>query len=151
MFFKKYDMAFDYDKKCLPVVENQISELLDNDDGPDALYVFTHNETTVKKSTIKGTGVNSFAPVIRINLTEMGEKVFVRFDFSAFKATEIVFAIIMTMAFLFMAICLFTRALAGVFGCIGMILLILALFYGCYTLFLNKSIKNIVKIFSSIE
>ena len=150
MFFEKYDMAFDYDKKCLPVVKNQISELLDNDDGPDAFYIFTHNETTVKKSTIKGTGVNSFAPVIRINLNEIGDTVIVRFDFAAFKATEIGFAIILTMALLFMLVCLFTGAFEGVFFCICMALIMLAFFYGCYTFFRNKSIKKITKIFSSI-
>lgn len=72
MFFEKYDMVFDYDKKCLPDVRNQIDLLLD--DGPQAVFIFTHNETTIKKATIKGTGVNSFAPVIKINLNEFGEK-----------------------------------------------------------------------------
>ena len=149
MFFEKYDMAFDYDKKCLPEIRNQIDLLLD--DGPEAVYIFTHNETTIKKSTIKGTGVNSFAPVIKINLNEFGEKVIIKFNFAAFKATEIFFAIIMTFLLLLILLGLFTRGFDLVFICIGMALLMLAFFYGCYTFFRNKSIKKITEIFSNIE
>lgn len=149
MFFEKYNMAFDYDKKCLPEVRNQIDLL--HDDGPQAVYIFTHNETTIKKSTIKGTGVNSFAPVIKINLNEFGEKVIVRFDFAAFKATEIIFAIIMIFLFLLILLGLFTRGFELVFLCIGMALIMLAFFYGCYTFFRNKSIKKITEIFSCIK
>lgn len=149
MFFKTDDMTFDFDIQYRTQVTDLINWLLE--DGPQGFYILTNNGETIKKSTIKGTGVNSFAPVVRINISEIYEKIIIRFDFSAFKATEIGFLIFMAFSFLFIFICLFTHAFEGVFFVAGLIIILFIYFYGFYNYFLNKCINKIRKEFNTIK
>lgn len=113
LFFRTEDLTFDFDIQYRTQVIGLISWLLE--DGPQGFYIFTNNGETIKKSTIKGTGVNSFAPVVRININEIYEKIIIRFDFSAFKATEIGFVFCLLFSFLVLFIGLVTHAFEGVF------------------------------------
>lgn len=149
MFFRTDDMAFDFDIQHRTQINNLINWLLD--EGPEGFYILTNNGKTIKKSTIKGTGVNSFAPVVRINISEIYEKIIIRFDFSAFKATEIVFAYCLFFSLLFIIISLFTHAFEGVFFGASLIIILLIFFYGSYNYLLNKCMNRIRKEFNIIK
>lgn len=139
MFFEKYDEVYTFKNSEI----GKVSEFLEwlQRQGPAGYYVVKTGDEITKKSTIRGTGVNSFAPVVNVEVLNIYDECIVKLNLQAFKVTEIAFSIILILCFLCIIVFFVLKLYYEIF--LPIILLFLyALFFMAHIHFFKKMLKK---------